>query len=223
MTEKVKKRFSCLHVLGIMFIAVLLTALMTAWWIKSNIYANKFKPVQLSKKEQQVFEGKLDLLEKSAMKTENMIPRKEEIKGLDEPEPYIESDDMREIKFSEKELNALIAKDDEAAKRVAIDLSRDLISIKLLIPMDEDVPVLGGKTLRLSCGITLSFEDGKPVVVIRGVSLGGIPLPGAWWGDIKNKNLVQEFGSEGGFWDHFSKGVENIKVKDGHFLIKLKK
>ncbi len=60
------------------------------------------------------------------------------------------------------------------------------------------------------------------MVAIRGVSLGGVPLPSAWWGDIKNKNLVEEFGSEGGFWDQFSKGVEDIKIRQEHLWIKLK-
>jgi len=57
---------------------------------------------------------------------------------------------------------------------------------------------------------------------MRGISLGGVPLPSAWWGDIKNKNLVEEFSGEGGFWSRFSKGVENVQVRDGHLWIKLK-
>jgi hypothetical protein len=39
---------------------------------------------------------------------------------------------------------------------------------------------------------------------------------------MKNKNLVNEFGSEDGFWQIFSEGVEDIQVKDGHIRIKLK-
>ena len=88
--------------------------------------------------------------------------------------------------------------------------------------MDEDFPILGGKTLRLKAGVTLIYESKRPVVVMRGISLGGVPLPKAWWGDIKNKNLVEEFGSEGGFWDQFSRGVENIKIHEGQLWVKLK-
>ena len=139
-----------------------------------------------------------------------------------DPEPYSEEHAKREISLSEKELNALIAKDPETAKRVAIDLADDLVSVKLLVPVDDDFPILGGKTLRLFFGVTLSYGKNRPIVAIRGVSLGGVPLPSAWWGDIKNKNLVEEFGSEGGFWDLFSKGVEDIKIREGHLRIKLK-
>jgi hypothetical protein len=47
------------------------------------------------------------------------------------PEPYSEENASREIRITEKELNALIAKDEEAARRVAVDLSDDLVSIKV--------------------------------------------------------------------------------------------
>ena len=139
-----------------------------------------------------------------------------------EPERYTEDPAKREIRITEKELNALIAKDEETARRVAIDLSDDMISLKLVIPVDNDFPILGGKTLRLSFGVTLRHEAGKPVVVLRGVSIGGIPIPNAWLGNIKNIDLVKEFGSQRGFWSAFSEGVEGIKVSDGALFIKLK-
>ncbi|MBU0679653.1 MAG: hypothetical protein KJ626_16245 [Verrucomicrobia bacterium] len=71
-------------------------------------------------------------------------------------------------------------------------------------------------------GLTLRFENDRPVVIVRGVSLGGIPLPGAWWGDIKNRDLVEESGREGAFWDLFAKGVDDLQVRDGRFVLHLK-
>lgn len=206
-----ERKFGCLSVLGIVFIIMVVTALATGWWVKSNIYASPFTPTHLDVKEQKLLDGKLSRISR--------VPLSHEILP---PEPYREDDSKREIRLTEKELNSLVAKDEEAAKRVAIDLDDDLISVKVLLPMDKDFPVLGGKTIRLNFGVTLRYEKGKPVVVVRGVSVGGIPLPGAWWGDIKNKDLVEEFGSEGGFWEQFSRGVENIEVREGHLLIKLK-
>jgi hypothetical protein len=218
-----KKRFGWLHVLGIAFIALMVIGLLSAWWIKHNIYASHFEPTRLSLKEKQVLDLKLAKLEESTVKEKSPVKAKPNQSAVTlQPEPYSEDDAKREIALSEKELNALIAKDSETAKRVAIDLADDLVSVKLLLPVDEDFPILGGKTLRLSFGVTLSYNQGRPIVAIRGVSLGGVPLPSAWWGDIKNKNLVEEFGSEGGFWDQFSKGVEDIKIREGHLRIKLK-
>jgi hypothetical protein len=76
--------------------------------------------------------------------------------------------------------------------------------------------------LRLNLGVILGFEKDRPVVALKGVSLGGIPLPNAWLGNLKNRNLVKEFGAEGGFWKFFSDGVAGLKVQEGHTLIKLK-
>ncbi len=206
-------RLGCLHVFGILLAIVAVLALLAVWWVKSNVYAGKFSPTRLSEGEEKVLAAKLERLDPSrpASPSDRL-----------EPERYAEDDASREVHISEKELNALIARDEEAARRVAIDLSDDLVSVKLLVPLDEDIPVLGGKTLKIRCGVALSFAEGKPVVAIRGVSLGGIPLPGAWWGDIKNTNLVREFGGEGGFWSLFSRGVENLEVRDGLLVIKLK-
>ena len=92
----------------------------------------------------------------------------------------------------------------------------------MIVPIDEEIPVLGGKTLRLNLGVILNYEKERSVVALKGVSLGGIPVPNAWLGNLKNKNLVKEFGDETGFWKLFSDGVADLKVKDGHIQIKLK-
>ena len=52
-----------------------------------------------------------------------------------EPEAYSEEGAKGEISLTEKELNALIANNPEVAQRVAIDLSENLISVKLVVPM----------------------------------------------------------------------------------------
>jgi len=55
-----------------------------------------------------------------------------------------------------------------------------------------------------------------------GISLGGIPMPNAWLGNMKNVNLVGEFGTEDGFWAIFSEGIRSIKVREGSLQITLK-
>ena len=47
-------------------------------------------------------------------------------------------------------------------------------------------------------------------------------LPNAWLGNLKHKNLVEEFGGDAGFWEFFADGVENMQVKEGHILVKLR-
>ncbi|MGD8937386.1 MAG: hypothetical protein PVF07_12980, partial [Thiogranum sp.] len=68
----------------------------------------------------------------------------------------------------------------------------------------------------------MAYVNGKPVVVLKGVSIMGVPIPSAWLGGLKNVDLVTEFGAGPGFWKFFSEGVENIRVEDGQIKIKLK-
>jgi hypothetical protein len=71
-------------------------------------------------------------------------------------------------------------------------------------------------------GLTVSYEESDPIIALKGVSLGGIPLPNAWLGDLKNVNLLEQFGTDDGFWKIFSAGVRTIRIRQGHLLIRLK-
>ena len=105
---------------------------------------------------------------------------------------------------------------------MAIDLSEDLISAKLILPVDEDFPIIGGKILRLRSGMVFTYTMGKPVVILKGITIMGVPIPNAWLGGIKNIDLIEKFGTDEGFWKTFSDGVEDIRVEEGFLKIKLK-
>ena len=141
--------------------------------------------------------------------------------GRLEPQKYTEEGASREVSFSERELNALLASNTDMAQRLAIDLSDDLASARLLIPLDPDFPILGGKTLRVNAGLEVAFRGGRPVAILRGVSLMGVPLPNAWLGNLKNVDLISEFGSDPGIWQSFAAGIEHIAggVEEKHHVI----
>lgn len=222
-SEGPKFRLGCFPVLGIIAAVIVVTALFTGWWMKHYLYASKFTPTQLNAREQQVLDQKLARLEQSARR-DTAIARQgagPEDTPL-EPERYSEVGAKREINLNERELNALIANQPDIAQRVAIDLSDDMVSVKLVVPMDQDILFLGGKTLRLNLGLNLGYENARPIVALQGVTLGGIPIPNAWLGNLKYKNLVDEFGTESGFWKLFADGVEDIRIKEGHLSVKLK-
>ena len=207
--------------------AIIATMLITFFVARAYIFPSEFKPVSLSEKEEQSLNRKLaelDILQNSGSDGEvdiggNLI---EEDQDRLQPEPYSELGARREISFNERELNALLASNTDMARRLAVDLSDDLASAKLLIPLDPDFPVMGGKTLRLNAGVQLSFSNDRPVVILKGVSIMGIPIPNAWLGNLKNVDLVREFGTDEGFWKAFAAGVELIEVRDGQLLIRLK-
>lgn len=119
-------------------------------------------------------------------------------------------------------MNALLASNADLARRFAVDLSANLASAKILIPVDPDMPILGGKTIRVSAGLELNYRDKQPVVIVRGVSVMGVPVPNAWLGNLKNVDLVQQFGGSPGIWQGFAQGVDNIEIDDGALSISLK-
>jgi len=222
-TDRSSQRFSGKQVLLFVGLAVFATALVTAWWVNQYLYAATFEPTRLNESEQHSLDRKMAQLRKvDESGSSSSKPQVSSPGGPLEPEPYTEEGASREIQLTEREVNSLIAKDAEMAKHVAVDLADNLVSVKLVVPVTEEMPIVGGKTLKLNFGVELSYADGKPVVAMQGISLGGVPLPSAWWGDIKHINLVEEFGGPGGFWDQFAKGVQDLKVQDGQLRITLK-
>jgi hypothetical protein len=214
-----KKRLSGLKLVFIVIGIALTTSILTVWLVFLFLFPKQFQPVLLSKSESQVLSEKLDRLDPTTHA--KSVPGK---KGSSEliPEKYTEDASRRNIKFSERELNALLAKNTDLAEKLAIDLSDNMASAKLILPLDSDLPVLGGKTLKLNAGMELRYEDNKPVVMLRGISLWGVPLPNSWLGGIKNVDLVKQFGGDRGFWKTFSDGVEYIRVEDGELTVQLK-
>jgi len=219
------RRFSIWQLSTFILLAILLT-LLAVWILNTVLLPSEFKPVTLNNKEQQVLDDKLQRFERFKTQSDRRASRSRPFTSQTDdvlsPEPYTEEGASREIRLSEKELNALLAKNTDLASRLAIDLSDNLASAKLLVHLDEEFPLFGGNTVKLTAGAELAYATGKPIVKLRGVSVWGVPIPNAWLGGIKNVDLIQEFGQEPGFWKAFADGVEAIEVKQGHLLIRLK-
>jgi hypothetical protein len=208
-----------LKIVLVTVVVAIAVSTLTAWLISVYLFPKQFRPTQLSAKEEQVLENKLSHLNPRIQKqpsSEGKTPAQLA------PQPYRETEASREISLTERELNGLLAKNTDLAQKLAIDLSDNLASANLLLPLDPDLPVLGGKTLRVTAGLELRYAGQKPVVILRGISLWGVPIPSAWLGGIKNIDLVEQFGGKRGFWQAFSKGVADIRVQEGRLLIRLK-
>lgn len=212
--EEEPKKSGCLKTALIALAVAVITCALTVWFMNAYLFPKKLKPVELSQREEKVLTAKLDLLDPFSGAS------REEKKAI--AKKYSEDDAERTISFTQREINGMLAKNTDLADRLAIHLSDDLASARLLIPLDPDFPILGGKTLKAAAGLVLGFSNGKPRVALKGVSLWGVPIPNAWLGGIKNVDLVREFGGSDGFWKSFSDGVENISLSDGRLSITLK-
>jgi len=202
------------------FVIVMITILLTLgigyWVFTAYLFPKEFSPVELSQKEQQQLDNKLNVLTGKKLKSST---------AADEPlqpEAYSEAGANREIHFSEKELNALLANNTELANKLAIDLSNNLASAKLLIDLDPDFPILGGKTLKITAGLELRIDKHRPRAILKGVSVWGVPLPNDWLGNLKNIDLLNEFGNSGGFWQSIESGIDEFEISEGELRVKLK-
>ena len=205
---------STLKIISITVLVTLMSIVIGSYLWVNHLFPSSFESVSLSKSEAQVLDRKLqsvNLLDLSVSGPSVSL----------KPEPYKESDQARRVEFSEREINALIAHNTDLSNKLVIDFSENLASATWLLPLDPEFPVLGGKTLKLSAGLELAFKDERPVVKLRGISLWGVPLPNAWLGYKKNIDLVSEFGSQGGFWNAFSDGIQQLVIEEGQLVIQL--
>jgi len=215
-----RKRLDWLHLTLLIVLAIIVTAAVSIWVTHTYLFPTAFEPVRLNATEEQVLGAKLERLE--SFGAVGNTPVETLPAGRLAPERYREVGAERTVHLSERELNALVARNPDMARRLAIDLSENLVSAKLLVPVDEDFPILAGKILKVRAGVELAFQQGKPVVKLRGVSIMGVPIPNAWLGGLKNLDLVQEFGQEPGFWQSFAAGVESLDVQDGALHVQLR-
>jgi hypothetical protein len=208
----------------------LLTSFLTLWLARQFLFTKELKPVTLTAGEDQVLDAKLKALVAPPDRQQQVgggqtLPASGRAKAKPPaltPERYSEKGARREIVLTERELNALLARNTDLAHRLAIKLTQNLASAKLLVPLDPDLPFLGGQTLKVTGGLELRFAGQQPVVMLKGISLWGIPIPNVWLGGLKNVDLVQAFGGEGGFWELFAAGIASLQVAEGELRIKLK-
>lgn len=205
--------------------SMVIAIIATFFAVKLFLFPAPFKPVVLSNNEERHLEEKIAKFEgfqaTSSGLTKDTQPDKTNEPTL-VPEKYSEEGVSRQIQFTERELNAMVAKNTDLAEKLAIDLAQDTVSLKLLLPMDPDFPMLGGKTLRIHAGAELAYRNNRPVVKLKGISIMGVPMPNSWLGGLKNIDLIREFGADEGFWKSFADGVESISVVEGNLQIQLK-
>jgi hypothetical protein len=211
--QKPKKNIWKIFGITIITIAIIIGGI---WLVREYLFPQTFTPVVLSDGETQRLNQKLNVLSLPNIKGKKVTQT--QLK----PEPYSEVNANREIFFSEREVNAMIAHNTDMANNLVIDLSDNLASAKLLIRTDSDLPLFGDKIVRVNMGLELAFAQGKPIVKLRGISAWGVPLPNSWLGGIKNIDLVQEFGDNNGFWQGFAEGIDYINVSEGKLVVKLK-
>ena len=188
-----------------------ITAAATAWWVKRNVYASPLQPVTLSLAEQTAFDQKVQAI--SGAPAEAVV----------DPELIAkrEAESKRTIKITAKEINAFLEKQG-LGEQVKVELSNGSLAATALIPVDGEVPFIGGTTLRLKLGLSGSMgADQKPAFKITDVSVGGVPLPNAWLGDMKGVNLLASNVEADPVIKQFMAGIREFEINDGAIRVLL--
>lgn len=187
-----------------------ITAAATAWWVKRNIYASPLKPVLLSASEKSALDGKLNNL---GIAGETASQAEAAERKADE--------ERRTLVLTEKELNAFL--DSQGlGQQVRVDLQDGAASVTALIPMADDIPAVGGTTLRLKVSLSAGMIPGdKFAFRVTDVSMGGIPLPNAWLGDIKGVNLLADGIENDPAMKRFLAGIRELKIESGAIRVLL--
>jgi hypothetical protein len=167
------------------------------WWYQLNLNASPFKPVQLSVAEQQAVEAKIASLEKPADPAKTLVLNEREING------YLEQQGLGE--------------------NLKVSIRNGNIEAQILTPVDPDVPLLGGHTVRVKIAVnTLLDADRRLALSLDDVSVGGISLPNAWLGNLKGMNLFDEANLGAGdsnFIKSFAAGIKDLQVRSGEIRL----
>lgn len=126
----------------------------------------------------------------------------------------------KQLVLTEREVNALLHKNTDLGDKLQIEFTNNAVHARVHTDLDEDFPVIGGKTLKAKARFKLSTDDNVPAIVLDDVSVWGISLPNAWLADLKGKNLISNLGLDQK-GNKFSKGIKDISVKNGEIVIRL--
>jgi hypothetical protein len=200
----------CCVVLGLCGI----TAAATAWWVKRNVYAANFKPVMLTQQEQTVFDQKVEQI-KTALPVET---------ASHTPAAPVDPDvAKRTLSVTEKEINAYIAQQG-LGEQLKVRLTDGIAVAEVIAPVDPGVAFIGGKTFRIQIALAAGMKpDDKFALSIADVSIGGVPIPNAWLGDIKGVNMLADSSNTDPVVSRFMAGIKEFEIKSGVVRVLLSK
>jgi len=124
------------------------------------------------------------------------------------------------IVLTERELNGLLHLHTQLGGKVSFKLGKNEIQARVKTELDEDLPVLGGKTLKAKARFLVDGDKSEPKIILDDLTLYGISLPNAWLGDLKGQNLLSTIGGGEG-QNAFGRGVEDISIHPGQIRIEL--
>ncbi len=212
-----------------------LTALAIAGVFTYNYYFHaSIRPTKLNDREMLVLNEKIKTIEESSEASPDGTLREDVLREsgrvtvlppVAPAAPIEQPRDERTLVLSQRELNGILNHNTEFGQYVKIDLKPGYFDVTTIVPVPEDAPFLGGKTLRLSIDVNLKkAEGGNMVLAVRDVSILGVPLPAAWLealGINKGDNLLKELEAQSPFFERLFAGIEKVELAGGEMKVRL--
>ena len=119
-------------------------------------------------------------------------------------------------------VNAWLAKN-ELGENVQVRFKNGKITGAIILELPDDFPVLAGQKIKASLALVAHLNDASRdlALLVDDVTVGGMPLPNAWVGDIKGLNLVDETAHKDPAMEKFLKGIRQFEIQDGLAVVKL--
>ena len=170
-----------------------------AWWYYHNFRASKFTPVQLSQTEKKVLDDKINTAQAPA--APNSPPEKT-------------------IVLTEREINGWLERQG-LGETVKVSISGGSIAASALVPLNKDVPFLGGHTMRIKVALHPQMDAKNHFgLFVSDVSVGGISPPNAWLGGLKGTDLLADSSADATAVA-FAKGIKNFDINSGEIRVVL--
>ena len=228
-----KKGNGCLVALGITGAIVLVLGI-AGYFGYRYYFEAKINPVTLTAEEQAVLEAKLEQIETAndgaalpvtdATLVELNQPReiKPELTAEQlEAQRLADARARRTVVITERELNGMLNHNTDLGKAFKVGFKNGYIDIQTVIPVEEEVPMFGGKTIRVSVDLAMEkLDDGSLGFAVKSVNVGGVPLPDSWLGGIKGDNLIEQFKEEK-FFQVLAGGIEDMQIVSGQMAVVL--
>lgn len=184
-----------------------LAAAGTAWWVKRNVYASPFSPVMLTANEQTVLDDKLEALKQS---------------GAALPAPVDPEVEKRTLTLTDREINAFFEQQG-LGEQIKVLLHNGGGTATFLLPLGAEGEVGNGMTLRIGISLGAKMDDNQKFALsISDVSVGGVPLPNAWLGDMKGLNMLADSPiSDDPAFKAFVAGIRDFQIQSGQLRVVL--
>ncbi|TWT85721.1 hypothetical protein Pla123a_05280 [Posidoniimonas polymericola] len=127
---------------------------------------------------------------------------------------------QNEVVLTADDINALIASNQDMKGKVYVTIENGEVTGDVSMPLD-DLPMGKGRFLNAKVTLNASYEDGVPIVTLKGGSVKGQPLPQQFIDALANENLAKDLLKDPKVAEKLRK-FDSIKVEGDKIILRLK-